>query len=300
MGFQIRTRIYIDGYNFYYGCLKRTPYKWLDPIKLFEASILPSILFRQDGAPATFALQPLAIKYFTAPILKNFASSDDSVSSQSQYHSALQNHCGQRIQLALGYYDSREAKAHLAIRGKAARDCDKVEIWKLEEKQSDVNLALHAFGDAIRGEIDHAVIVTNDTDLAPAVQQIKLHTQVAVGIVIPSRKQERPANSDLIKQADWVRTHITDDELSTSQLPRVVLKDGKAHHKPLSWYPRPDLVAPAVAEAIRVRGGRGSAMKWLGEPNFRLGDQIPMEMLSSDAGAAELAAYMAAWASENP
>lgn len=26
----LRTRVYIDGYNLYYGCLKGTPYKWLD------------------------------------------------------------------------------------------------------------------------------------------------------------------------------------------------------------------------------------------------------------------------------
>ena len=24
-----RVRVYIDGFNLYYGCLKRTPYKWL-------------------------------------------------------------------------------------------------------------------------------------------------------------------------------------------------------------------------------------------------------------------------------
>lgn len=24
------TNVYIDGFNLYYGCLKRSPYKWLD------------------------------------------------------------------------------------------------------------------------------------------------------------------------------------------------------------------------------------------------------------------------------
>lgn len=40
----LRTRIYIDGYNFYYGCLRGTPYKWLDLLPLFENHILPSAL----------------------------------------------------------------------------------------------------------------------------------------------------------------------------------------------------------------------------------------------------------------
>ncbi|MEQ4336631.1 6-hydroxy-3-succinoylpyridine hydroxylase, partial [Pseudomonas syringae] len=42
----LRTRIYIDGYNFYYGCLRRTPYKWLDLLPLFEKHILPSALVK--------------------------------------------------------------------------------------------------------------------------------------------------------------------------------------------------------------------------------------------------------------
>lgn len=41
----LRTRVYIDGYNLYYGCLKGTAYKWLDLHVLFDKHILPSILF---------------------------------------------------------------------------------------------------------------------------------------------------------------------------------------------------------------------------------------------------------------
>jgi hypothetical protein len=26
----MRTNVYIDGFNLYYGCLRGTPYKWLD------------------------------------------------------------------------------------------------------------------------------------------------------------------------------------------------------------------------------------------------------------------------------
>jgi len=29
-GTALRTRVYIDGYNLYYGCLKNSPHKWLD------------------------------------------------------------------------------------------------------------------------------------------------------------------------------------------------------------------------------------------------------------------------------
>ena len=32
----MRTHIYIDGFDFYYGAVKDTPYKWLNFKKLFE------------------------------------------------------------------------------------------------------------------------------------------------------------------------------------------------------------------------------------------------------------------------
>ena len=35
----LRTRIYINGYNLYYGCLKGTPDKSLDLLTLFERHI---------------------------------------------------------------------------------------------------------------------------------------------------------------------------------------------------------------------------------------------------------------------
>jgi hypothetical protein len=30
----MRTRVYVDGYNLYYACLKGSAYKWLDPLAL--------------------------------------------------------------------------------------------------------------------------------------------------------------------------------------------------------------------------------------------------------------------------
>ena len=40
-----RTAVYVDGYNLYYGLLKGTPYKWLDPVRLVAE------LLRDDHSP---------------------------------------------------------------------------------------------------------------------------------------------------------------------------------------------------------------------------------------------------------
>ncbi len=37
----MRTIVYVDGFNFYHGLVKRSGYKWLDLYKLFEEQLLP-------------------------------------------------------------------------------------------------------------------------------------------------------------------------------------------------------------------------------------------------------------------
>jgi len=63
----LRTRVHVDGYNLYYGCVRKTPYKWLD-IRALAEQILATIRLDVDGVPATLGLEPLAVKYFTASI----------------------------------------------------------------------------------------------------------------------------------------------------------------------------------------------------------------------------------------
>jgi hypothetical protein len=108
----LRTRVYIDGYNLYYGCLKNSADKWLDVRALIER-ILPSILFEHNGRSIHFAFEAPAIKYFTAPILAAFAKSDDSVSCQYHYHTALCAHLDCALEIIKGYHDAKPARAHI-------------------------------------------------------------------------------------------------------------------------------------------------------------------------------------------
>ena len=54
-GADVRTRVYVDGFNLYYGALKGTPFKWLDPV------LLTSLLL-----PAEYEIERL--RYFTARV----------------------------------------------------------------------------------------------------------------------------------------------------------------------------------------------------------------------------------------
>ncbi len=37
----MRTRVYVDGFNLYYGAVKGTPFKWLDPVHLSRLLLPP-------------------------------------------------------------------------------------------------------------------------------------------------------------------------------------------------------------------------------------------------------------------
>ncbi len=135
---------------------------------------------------------------------------------------------------------------------RAPRECQEIQAWKVEEKQSDVNLALQAYHDAITGQIDHAVIVTNDTDIAPALEMIRVHTNVLIGVVVPTTDHTRPPNTDLVKLAHWKREYVNASELAACQLPRVI-QSRKPTIKPESWYGQPELLQEILDLAIARR-----------------------------------------------
>jgi 6-hydroxy-3-succinoylpyridine 3-monooxygenase len=299
----LRTRIYIDGYNFYYGCLKGTPYKWLDLLPLFENHILPSALVKDaEGHARQSALLPSpSVKFFTAKIVESVSRSIDSVSSQARYHTALRKIHAGRIELIEGYYAVNKMKVKVVDPlnpDQAPRNCIETQAWKVEEKQSDVNLALQAYHDAITGQIDHAVIVTNDTDIAPALEMIRVHTGVIIGVVVPTTDERRPPNTDLVKLAHWTRRHVNASELAACQLPRVI-PGKRATTKPESWYAQPDLLREILAIAIPVRGSKASAFKWMEKPNVYLNGARPIELAETEEGANQVLNYMQEWIDQN-
>ena len=175
------------------------------------------------------------------------------------------------------------------------RDCQSTDIWKLEEKQTDVNLALHAVKDALLGDIEHVVIVTNDTDIAPALEMIRAHTKAAIGLVIPTTDHERVPNADLVKHAHWVRTHITEAELKSAQLPRVITGGRRPAIKPDSWYARPDLLQRAIELGEVQLGSRNKTFQWLGKANPHYEGRTPLELLETADGE-RVIQFMEAWA----
>lgn len=228
----MKTVCYVDGFNLYYGCLKATSYKWLDLYKLFARIV-------HENNPNVELLQ---IKFFTAPIKTKLASHGDAAgAAQNAYHRALNSLYPQQISIFEGYFSLEEGSflEYLTPPDKTRR----IKIWRLEEKQSDVNIALEAYRDATRGRIEQAIFVTNDTDQEPTLKALRQdYPELKIGVILPIKEpslgtvtRARPGNNRLSIYADWTRSHIRNEELEQSQIPDVVPTQKKAIRKPVYW-----------------------------------------------------------------
>lgn len=228
----MNTIVYVDGYNLFYGCLKHSSDKWLDIQKLLFKRVI-----RVQDPSSTL----LKIKYFTAPIRAKVATRGQAaVLAQQAYHRALEMLYPQTIEIVQGYYSLE--KANLLEYVKPPDKSRRVSVWRLEEKETDVNIALEAYRDALKTDVSQQVFVSNDTDVAPVVKALKedFPRKIKLGVVFPIRDPRssnghRPGNKSLSAFADWTRRYITDAELAESQLPDRIPTNKKPICKPGYW-----------------------------------------------------------------
>jgi hypothetical protein len=181
------------------------------------------------------------VKYFTSPVMASFASHGvASDIAQTQYLRALQAKYPQRLQIIKGFhiFDSKYLPAFR--KGQVADKKDRSKVWVVEEKQTDVNIALHIYRDAVEGRCDQIIICSNDSDLEPVMALIqKDMPSLCLGLVLPLKRttneESRVSNKRLTRLADWVRHHILDEELVAAQLPLMVTTNKKPARKPAHW-----------------------------------------------------------------
>ena len=301
-GIRLKVRVYIDGFNFYYGCLNGSPYKWLDPVVLFTELILPQHI-------PNITISTCDIKFFTADILGKAAKSESSVEDQETYLRALKLR-ESKLSLIKGNYSITPSEAYLIDpnRPKAhPKDCIKVDVWKMEEKQSDVNIAVEALYDVMTcSDLDCVVFVTNGTDLGSALRKIKSLNGVMVGLVLPIKAkawQARKPNKELIQYADWYRSHIGDDELNRAQLPhKLDLGGRKVIRKPDSWFGQTDILANIFDVLMPAFGNkRNKCWQWLettkpeceGLPTL---SDLPIRLLDEETDALKVLEHAKAYA----
>lgn len=160
------TIAYVEGFNFYYGALKRTQFKWIDLAALFEVCLGP----QHDL---------LAVKYFTARV-KPTPNNPDVHIRQGAYLRALKAHCP-KVEIFFGHF-----LRHSVFMESVSPPPPRSEVWKNEEKGSDVNLALHVLNGAWRNACECALVVSNDSDLAESLRMVKVQHKKVIGLITPA------------------------------------------------------------------------------------------------------------------
>lgn len=207
----MRTRIYVDAFNLYYGSLKGTSYKWLDLLKLSQQLLRPENQI--DG-----------IKYFTALVTPR-ACDPDQLTRQKTYLRALETI---KAQVVYGHYLSHTVTMYKAKQ--VAGESPFVKVIKTEEKGSDVNIASHLLMDAFEDAYDCAVLISGDSDLATPVKMIVSKFKKKVGILNPQQIECKA-----LKGIASFYKHIRQSALATSQFPAVLTDSRGSFHKPTGW-----------------------------------------------------------------
>ncbi len=212
----MRTYVYIDGFNLYYGAVRGTSYKWLD------LNLLCSHLFPKNNI--------VSIKYFTA-IVSGTADDPDKPTRQNHYLHALKAHIP-HFEAYYGFFLRQHKYLPLAY------SQGHVKYLKTEEKGSDVNLSVHLLNDAWLDKFDAAIVVSNDSDLAEAIRLVVEERKKPVGILNPRIDGNNPFSVQLNKIASF-RKRLKIKDLEVCQLPDPI--PGTTLYKPDEWNLSPPL-----------------------------------------------------------
>ena len=204
----MKTNIYLDGFNFYYGVLKGTPYRWLNVAALCQ------ILLPGD--------QINRIKYFTA--LVGPRPGDPFKRERPEtYFRALRTI--PNLTIILGRFLTHEVTMPLSPEGFGY-----AKVLKTEEKGSDVDLATHLLMDGFRDDYELAVVVSNDSDLLLPVQVVTQELGKRVGLLNP---QKRPSKV-LLPSATFLK-QIRSGALAKCQFPATLTDSDGLFSKPATW-----------------------------------------------------------------
>lgn len=206
-----RAIFYIDGFNFYYGLKYKAEispewknYYWIDLVK-FCSRFLP------DNATIE------KVYYFTSP-----PESNEKRSRQTAFLNANKLLNGDKFEFPRGQYLTKDI------------DCShcKRSFKVLEEKRTDVNIALQAVSDCFEDNVDLVYILTADSDQIPTMKLIKnKFPDKDFKVLFPPETRSHEILQ--ITKVHYLSDH--EQKFKDAIMPTEVTKDGKKYTKPSEW-----------------------------------------------------------------
>jgi hypothetical protein len=210
----MRTNVYIDGFNLYYGALKGGAYRWLD-VHALARRFLPKHEINR-------------IRYFTARVGPGEGDARQPLRQQA-YLSALETiPC---LSIHYGHFLSHPTR--MPIHPRPPTGPKTVEVMRTSEKGSDVNLATYLLLDGFRRDYEQALVISNDSDLALPIELARKELGLPVGVLFPCVSQGRPSSKLRSVATFWRR--IDAHALKRSQFLNQLSDATGAIVKPAKW-----------------------------------------------------------------
>jgi len=212
-----RSIIYIDGFNFYYGMLTDRPdLKWINYQRLGE-------LLRPDD-------DIVHVRLFTALVDRKKVASGKR-DRQQRLWAALKTQ--PKITLTEGKFAERERTCLVPTCHHPQR-----KFTALEEKQTDVNLALALVRDVQTLAPDNVIVISGDVDLLPAldiVMAIDKKVRPVIYVPVPEEKLKYRRKDEFMKYSPVVKP-IPEKYLRMAQFDdKVPLANGSFVERPAEW-----------------------------------------------------------------
>jgi len=164
----MKTNVYVDGFNLYYGCLRGTSYRWLDVLALCR-KVFPRVQIHR-------------IRYFTARV-RGTENDPQKPQRQATYIRALKTISN--LSIHYGRFLSHVRSMPLASPSPGGPQT--VRVIRTEEKGSDVNLATFLLVDGFQDDYELAIIVSNDSDLEEPIKVVQEKLGLQIAILNPHR-----------------------------------------------------------------------------------------------------------------
>jgi uncharacterized LabA/DUF88 family protein len=200
-----RVVCFVDGFNVFHAldaCIAYHRYKWLDYAALARSFI-------------TGREEIVQVRYYTALATWN-------PGKVEKHQAFIRAQRSRGVEVVYGVFRRTTRTCRVCGQGYST----------YEEKLTDVNLAIDLLRLAHLDRYDKALLVTGDSDIAPAIEAVKQtfpHKQVAVVIPVSRRAEHLKQVADSFHK---MKVH----HLERSQFPdEVTLPDGSVVRRPATW-----------------------------------------------------------------
>jgi hypothetical protein len=206
----MKTNVYVDGFNLYYGAVKDTPYKWLNIRQMCETA---------------FPKNEIAEIHYCTAIVKDAPWDPEQSTRQQTFIRALES---TDIQVHYGSFLSKVVRMPRAKR--LPGQSRFVMVIRTEEKGSDVALGSLLVAHGYQGRYEAAIVVSNDSDLVLPIRIVRQELGLPVGLLNPHKRF-----SVELSQAASFRRPIREGLLKVSQFPKTVIDAHGTITKPDRW-----------------------------------------------------------------